>query len=182
MNTNPQRFVWALVTCALIIATRSTFALGSDYSDYRNEGPWKTNWPKGLDKLINTTNRVHGYWVNQEEIFFFSGSASELTTFLQGYSRLEGIVSRRLILHDGVGEAKSLGNKTVGPCDWKLYLCPKGWHNLGMLPRQHTNSVEMLRKIASEPGYIAEVHFWTGSRIALDRVEVPKNVEVKKEK
>jgi hypothetical protein len=178
MKTIPQRFVSALVTCALMIATRSAFALGSDYPNDRSI-TGSTNWPKGLGQLINATNRVHGFFVNQEDIFFYSGSPTELTAFLQSYSRLEGI-SHRLILHAGVGEAKSPWQKTGRPCDWKLYLCPKGWHNLGTL--SSTNSVEGLRKAANEPGYISEIHFWTGGRIPLDKVEVPKNVEIKNEK
>ena len=180
MKTNPLRFVWALVTCASIIATRSAFAVGYDYA---NDRPvtGSTNWPKGLDKLINSTNRVHGFFVNQEDIFFFSGGATELTAFLQGYSQIEGIEDRRMILHDGIGKAKSPWNKTGRPCDWKLYVCPKGWHNIRELSKQGTNSVEVLRKAAKEPGYISEVHFWTGGSIALDQVEVPKDVEIKKE-
>ena len=75
-----------------------------------------------------------------------------------------------------------------------LYVCPKGWHNVEVLSRQGTNSVEAIRKAAKEPGYILEVHFWTGdhipfdqfdwtgSHIAFDQVDVPKNVEVKKER
>jgi hypothetical protein len=181
MKTNSRQFVWAIITWALIITTRSAFGLGSDYP---NERPVtaSTNWPKGLDKLVNSTNRVHGFFVNQEDMFFFSGNASDLTAFLRDYAQLDGVVSRRLILHDGVGEAKSPWDKAGRPCDWKLYVCPKGWHNIGVLSRQGTNSVEVLRKAAHEPGYVSEVHFWTGGRIAKDQVEIPKNVEVKKEK
>lgn len=133
-----------------------------------------------MDRLVNTTNRVHGFFVNAEDIFFFSGSAAELTSFLQGYSRLEGVESRRLILHDGIGAAKSPWGNAGRACDWKLYACPRGWHNIGALSKQGTNSVQALQKAAKEPGYVVEVHFWTGGRIALDQVEIPKNVVVQK--
>jgi hypothetical protein len=173
--------MWALVSFALIIGTRSTFALGSDYA---NDRPvmGSTKWPGGLDKLINITNRVHGFFVNAEDIFFYTGSAPEFTAFLRDYSRLEGIESRRLILHGGLGEAKSPWEKSGRPCDWKLYACPKGWHNIAVLSKSGTNSVEVLQKAAKEPGYIVEVHFWSGGRIALEQVDIPKNVEVKREK
>jgi hypothetical protein len=173
--------MWAVMGCALLMASRDAFALGSDYP---NDRPvtGSTNWPKGLDKLINTTNRVHGFFVNAEDIFFFSGSAAKLTAFLQDYSRLEGVEGRRLILHDGIGEAKSPWAKTGRACDWKLYACPKGWHNLGVLSKQGTNAVEALQKAAKEPGYVVEVHFWIGGRIALDQVDVPKNVVLQKER
>ena len=132
--------------------------------------------------MINTTNRVHGFSVNSETIFFFSGGAAELTAFLKDYSQLEIVEGRRLILHDGIGEAKSPWAKTGRACDWKLWVCPKGWHNLGVLLRQGTNTVEALQKAGKEPGYVGEVHFWTGGRIALDQVDVPKNIVLQNER
>jgi hypothetical protein len=180
MKTNLQWFVRALAAFVLVAGSWSAFALESDYP---NDRPvtGSTNWPKGLTRLINVTNRVHGFFVNQEDIFFFSGNAPQLTAFLRDLSQIEGAVSRRLILHDGVGEAKSPWEKVGRSCDWKLYVCPKGWHNLAVLSRQGTNSVEMLQKAAREPGYVAEVHFWTGGSILFDKIDVPKNIEVKKE-
>jgi hypothetical protein len=170
-----------VIGCALLMASRDAFAAGSDYP---NDRPvtGSTNWPKGMDRLVNATNRVHGFFVNPEDIFFFSGSASGLTAFLQDYSQLAGVESRRLILHEGVGEAKSPWEKTGRPCDWKLYACPKGWHNLHTLSKQGTNSVEALQKAAKEPGYVVEVHFWTGGRIPLDQVDIPNNVVVQKDR
>jgi hypothetical protein len=181
MKTESQRWIWAVIGCALLMASRDAFALGSDYP---NDRPvtGSTNWPKGMDRLVNATNRVHGFFVNAEDIFFFSGSASGLTAFLQEYSQLEGVASRRLILHDGIGEAKSPWAKTGRACDWKLYACPRGRHNLIALSKQATNSVEALQKAAKEPGYVVEVHFWTGGRIALDQIGIPKSVVVQKEK
>lgn len=180
MKTKSRRWIWAVVGCALLMASRDAFALGSDHP---NDRPvtGSTNWPKGMERLVNATNRVHGFFVNAEDSFFYSGSASELTAFLHDYSQLEGVERRRLILHDGIGEAKSPWEKTGRACDWKLYACPKGWHNIGRLSKQGTNSVEALQKAAKEPGYIVEVHFWTGGRIALDEVEIPKGVVVLKE-
>jgi len=104
-----------------------------------------------------------------------------LTTFLWDYSHIQGVKSRRLILHDGIGEAKSPWETTGRPCDWKLYGCPKGMHNLKTGNLKGTNVVEVL-KAGREPGYVLEVHLWTGGRIALDQVIVPKNVEITKDK
>jgi len=181
MKLNIRRLIGILISFALIIGAQNVFASGSDYPNDRPVSG-STNWPKGLDTLINVTNRVHGFWVNQVDTFFFSGNASQLTAFLRDYSQLEGVESHRLILHDGAGEAKSPWEKTGRPCDWELYVVPKGWYNIGVLIKQGTNSVEALRKAGQEPGYIVEVHFWTGGHIAFDQIDVPKNVEVKKEK
>ncbi len=65
--------------------------------------------------------------------------------------------------------------------DWKLYLCPKGWHDIAVLLKQGKNSIEVLRQVAKEPGYVAEVHFWMGGRITLDQLDVPKNVVIQKQ-
>ena len=61
-------------------------------------------------------------------------------------------------------------------------MCPKGWRNVAELLKQGANSVEALQKAAKEPGYVAEIHFWTGGRITLDQLDIPKNVVVQKER
>ena len=43
------------------------------------------------------------------------------------------------------------------------------------------SSVADRRKAVAEPGYILEVHFWTGGRIALDQVSMPGNIEVRQD-
>jgi hypothetical protein len=181
MKTNSNRFVWTFVACALIIATRSAFALGFDYPTGKTV-TGSTNWPKGMDTLVNTTNRVHGFGLNAEDVFFFAGDATQFTAFLSDYSRLAGVAGRRLILHEGVGEAKSPWGKAGRPCDWELYACPMGWHNAAVLLKQGTNSVEAIQKAAKAPGYLLEVHLWIGGRIALDQFHIPMTVEFSKEK
>jgi hypothetical protein len=138
-----------------------------------------------MEKLVNSTNRVHGYSWDASDIAFFSGSASNLTSFLRDYARIEGIEAHRLILHEGVGEAKSLSVTNSRPCDWKLFGCPKRWLDWAALTStQRTNSNEALQRQAAEimkhSGYDLEIHFWTGGHIALDEVSVPKNVTVTK--
>ena len=191
---------------ALVFVAGHAFGLGMDYPNDRpvNNNP---SWPKGMAKLVNTTNRVHGFFVNAEDIFFFSGSATNLTAFLADYSQMQGVEKHRLILHEGVGEAKSPWEKTGRACDWKLYGCPKGWLNLATLDSHATNSLELAQqanqgtnyghvfvgtngaiKIIGSQGaiqdtnYVLEVHFWTGGKITLDQVNIPQNVEIQKDK
>jgi hypothetical protein len=178
MTTHPHSYVRTIVACALIIATRSTFALGSDYPNGPVTGAQISNWPNGMLRLVDSSNRVYGFWINAEEVFFFSGTATNFSEFLQAYSQIQRIEKHCLILHDGMGEAKSPWRTTGQSSDWKVYGSPKGWHNLATL--NGTNSVEVKRKAIEEPGYVLEVHFWTGGDIALDQVTIPKNIEVKK--
>ena len=181
MKTHSLRLARSLIVWTMFIATRNAFALGAGHP---NDQPviGSTNWPAGLEKLVNVANRVHGFFVNQEDMFFYSGDTAALSAFLRDYAKLDGVVNKRMIRHNGVGEAKSPWAKDGLPCDWELYVCPESWHNIAELSRGGTNSVEVLQKAAKEPGYVVEVHVWTGGRLALDQVDIPKNVEVTKPK
>jgi hypothetical protein len=164
-KTNLRKvFSRTLPACAIVLVCWKAFGLGADYS---NDMPVRStgHWPGGMVELVNVTNRVHGFFVNDSDVFFFSGSASNLTLFLQDYSKIQGVVDQhRLILHEGVGEAKSPWGKTGKPCDWKLTGRGNGW------------------KAGVITNYILEVHFWTGGKIGLSEVSIPKSIEVSKEK
>jgi hypothetical protein len=129
-------------------------------TDYLNDKPANNpSWPQGMTNLVNLTNRVRGCSKDGRDVFFFSGDAIIFTAFLQDYSKVEGIQAHRLILHDGAGAAKAPWENDGLPCDWGLY--GDGWFS----------------------GYaFLEAHFWTGGKIALDQVAIPKNIEVKKDK
>lgn len=150
-----------LVSCALVLVAWRAIGLGSDYQNDQPVGGTSA-WSEGLLKLVNTTNRVHGFFVNAEDVFFFLGSATNFSGFLRDYSKLQDIEKHQLILHEGQGEAKSPWGKAGKPCDWKLYACPKAW----------------LARDGKTNGFVLEVHFWTGGKIALDQVIIPENVEL----
>jgi len=166
----------AIIACAITITALKVFGLGADYPNDRPVN--EPSWPEGMKNLVNVTNRIGGLFVNAEDMFFFSGTASNFNNFLGDYSKIQAIEKHRLILHDGVGEAFSLGGGNRRPCDWKLDGCPKGWLNLAKLSAQGTNSVEAMREAAKDTNYVLEVHFWTGGKIAPDQLTIPKNVEV----
>jgi len=152
-----------VIVCAMVLADWNAFGLGSDWPDaLRADNP---SWPKGMTDLVNLTNRIHGFFVNDGDAFFFAGSVTNFTSFLEDYSKINGVVDKhRLILHQGTGETKSPWDKTGRRCDWELWGQGNGWKN-GVV----TN-------------YILEVHFWTNGKIALDKLNIPKNIEVSKEK
>lgn len=167
--------------CVIVLGCWSTFGLGGSYP---NVGPVHggSPWPDGMTSLINVTNRVSGYFVNQEDLFFYTGTTADFTAFLRDYSKIQGVEKHLLILHDGVGEAKAPWDNGHQACDWKLYGCPKGWLNIGVLSRAGTNSVEALREAAKDTNYVLEVHVWIGGHVALDKVTIPENVEVRRGK
>jgi hypothetical protein len=149
-----------LVVGVMAIAAGDAYAAGSDY---RNDQPvgGTSAWPEGVKELVNTTNRVHGFFVNAEDVFFFAGSATNFAAFLNDYSKIQGVEKHQLVLHEGAGEAKSPWSETSRPCDWKLRAGPKSW----------------LTRNANDKAFVLEVHFWMGGKMALDQVTVPKNIE-----
>jgi hypothetical protein len=148
-----------LIGCVIALACGNIFGLGSDHPD--GQPVTASNWPDGMASLVNGTNRIHGFFVNDVDVFFFAGTATNFSSFLEDYSKIGGTVDRhRLILHEGAGDAKSPWGKNGLPCDWELYGQGNGWKN-GIM----TN-------------YLLEVHFWTGGKIILNQVTIPKNVEL----
>jgi len=160
----------------VLFAAASAFGLGSDYST--NAVPSQQTWPKGMLELVNSTNRVHGFFVNAEDLFFFQGDVAEFNSFLQAYSKIEGIENHELDLHEGVGDAKSPWEKAPRACDWGLYGAPTGWVKLHELSRQGTNSIDDLHAASQVSGYVLKINFWTGGKIAFDQIKVPENVKV----
>jgi hypothetical protein len=161
---------------AVLLMGANAFGLGSDYST--NNVAQLASWPKGVAELVNSTNRVHGFFVNENDLFFFQGGTNELNLFLQAYSRIEGIERHELVLHEGVGDAKSPWEKDPRVCDWSISGYPKSWAKIHELSAQGTNSVETLRAASKVTGYILTVNFWTGGKIAFDQIKIPENVKV----
>lgn len=169
-----------LVVGFIILVSRGAFGLGADHPNDRPVSG-SSDWPKGLASLVNTTNRVHGFFINAEDFFFFTGDAGRLSTFLGAIARLEGVVSRKLILHEGVGEARSPWDKAArGSCDWKLSTCPKSWRDLGEAALQGRTAVQALQRAEKSPGYLVEVNVWAGGNLKWGDVVVPEGIAVER--
>jgi len=138
------RYVFATVLAgAIAFAGRNAFGLGSDY---QNGQPANNPlWPPGLAGLVNQSNRVHGFFVNAQDIFFFSGAATNFSDSLRAYSKLEGVAAHRLVLHEGAGEAKSPWGSGGQPCDWELFLDSRWGTNIVGHASPGTNSIRALQ-------------------------------------
>src|ERR1035437_808713 len=104
-KTNSRQLVWlAHFACLVIFGCWNSSGAATGYAnDEKLDLP---SWPEGMANLVNTTNRVRGYWCNTEVELFFCGSTTNFLSFLQDYSKFQGIRANRLILHDGIGVAK----------------------------------------------------------------------------
>lgn len=98
------------------------FALGADHKGLVGGGD---KWPKGLTDLANRRDRVHGYFVNREDIFFYSGNTKAFNDFLVGYSKLENTVLQ-LVIRPGPKRPRSPWDKVDREIhvDWSLYTSP----------------------------------------------------------
>lgn len=177
MKANFVRILAVGFSLCALLAHHKACALGSDHPPGQPIAG-TTNWPSGLERMVNLTNRMHGFFINQADYYFYTGSQPQFAEFLKDFSKLGGTSEKRLIVHKGVGEAKSPWDKEGRRCDWQLYTCPKGWHNLGKLSLDPKSTPEDRRKASQEAGYVVEVHFWKEGTIALDKIQIPPGIVV----
>jgi hypothetical protein len=111
-----QSTVAAIVLGLLLPAP--TWGLGHDYP----KGPiGVSGWPAGLAELVNLDNRVHGFFVNSQDVIFFSGNTKALNDFLTKYSMLPN-TKLQLVIHTGKLEVRSPWDQAPRDiaADWKL--------------------------------------------------------------
>ncbi len=183
MKITVKRFASAALIAGFgVLGMQNASALGHDFFTNKVASlPGFVEYPKGFEELVNGTNRIAGYEVNSESVFFFSGSARDFTSFLEAYSKIRAAEAHQLVLHDGVGQARSPWARSSQPCDWKLYSAPRGRLEAFRLMEQGTNSPATVRAVAQDhTNYVLAVHFWTGGRIALNEVRIPANIHTSK--
>ncbi|MCI0641739.1 MAG: hypothetical protein L0Y72_26300 [Gemmataceae bacterium] len=152
-----------LVLCILLSNSPKALALGSDHP----KGPVgeASFWPKGLAELANLPQRVHGFWVNDTDVFFFAGDTAALNRFLADYAKLEKMTFQ-VVLHPGPKKARSPWDEQDRdiPVDWKLYCNLRGGDQFDE---------------KNAPGVMySRVDVWLGRNISLDQLQVPANVDV----
>ena len=118
-----------------------------------------------MTELVNSAHRVYGYFINDSDAFFYSGNAAGLSAFLLAYSKIDPIEKHVLVIHAGAGLTKA-----GVPCDWELYGCSA---------TRNRNAKDVKNPFAVSPWYILEIHFWTGGKIDMKQVTVPKNIELR---
>ena len=139
------------------------WALGSDHP---KQPVNNDKWPKGLADLVNADNRVHGYFVNWQDVFFFKGDTVAINDFLDKYAQLRS-VKLHLVIHAGRLVVRSPWDEQPRDieADWQLYAT-----------RFTPDQVQDGRV---KPGpFVTRVDVWLGGAIKLDELRVPKNVVV----
>jgi hypothetical protein len=161
MKRGLQYLVFLLAVYTL---TSVVFGIGGDHKGFVGGGD---KWPDGLKELANRDDRVHGYFVNWEDVFFYSGDTQAFNDFLLSYSKLRN-TKLELVIHVGLKKARSPWDKVDREIrvDWSLYTTP--------FTREQVKN----GKVA--PGnFVTLVELWLGHQVGLDGLEVPANIEVK---
>ena len=135
----------------IFVFSPCAFGVGADYA--ATESVQLAKAPAGLNALINTDHRVHGFFVNFQDTFFFTGNPSEFNEFIRDYMAMKGIAEHRLVIHPGKGIAKSPWNQDGGvACDWRL--------DVTLAANQ------------------VEVHVWTEGQIDLSKLKLPQGLKI----
>ncbi len=159
-----------LVVACLGLMCGQAFGLGADHPKGRPVSV--DDWPQGLATLVNEENRVHGFFVNANDTFFFVGSTEMLNGFLTGCAALEDTPAS-LVLHPGTVVASSPWKRSKDkkpiPCQWRIDIMRRGWHPSAPMREGAPKN---------NPGYVVKVHAWLDGNVKLDGLKVPEQIAV----
>jgi hypothetical protein len=162
MEVSMRRSVGVGMILALLFPAIA-WALGSDHP---GQPVSSDTWPAGLADLVNADNRVHGYFVNWEDVFFFKGDTAAFNDFLKKYSQLPD-TSLHVVVHPGRLAVRSPWDKQPRDIagDWELYASP------------FTRDEAQAEGVT--PGsFVTRIDVWLGGSITLDELRIPGNVSV----
>ena len=160
--------LFALILSLFSVTASEVLALGGNHAAGKIAQEYNKEWPTGLPDLINTGDRVSGHWVNQSDSFYYTGDAASLNKLLASYGKLPN-TPLTVVLHAGAKPLTGpLGGEQQTLYDRQLDVTRRGWG----VPRDP-------RLPENEPGYVVTVHVWLGEAITLDRLDIPKHIDVR---
>jgi hypothetical protein len=162
-----------VIVAACLLATLlpgRALALGSDHPADRPISA-QPEWPAGLHGLLSHAGRVHGYFVNANDYFFYAGDAKALNEAIKAYAALKD-TPLTLVLHPGKGAARSPWSKEKPrDCDWKINVYRRGWHpEAPVIPG------------VAKAGYVVSVEVWIDGQVKLDKLVVPHKIQLRTDK
>jgi hypothetical protein len=120
----------------------------------------RATWPPGLEDLANRANRVLGYNVNMNDVFFYGGDLAALNEFLSKYALLKKVDKLEVVLHPGSTKAQFRGDGV--PANWSMRV-EMPWSNQRAAGRKEETQVDV----------------WLGALGPLTHLKVPLNVAVR---
>ncbi|MEM8671379.1 MAG: hypothetical protein AAGG48_27915 [Planctomycetota bacterium] len=142
---------------SVLFTMNQCHGLGADHKP--GKLPPHDSWPEGIYNAVNQPHRVHGYWVNWSDTFFYRGSNEKLQEMAQKLSETK-LTKTEVVLHAASGVAESpWSEKPVDSADWSVTVTG-GDARKGL--------VSQIR-----------IDIWVGGEVALDSLELPSNLKIK---
>lgn len=118
-----------------------------------------------MKDLVNRKRRVHGYWVNETDVFFYDGNTQAFNQFMAGYTKLKN-TTLKVVIRPGAKKARSPWDKAERdiPVAWSLHI--------SFLPLDELDA----KKGAGR--FYTRVDVWLGSRVRLEEMHIPAGIEV----
>jgi hypothetical protein len=133
--------------------------------------------PDGVNELISMPNWVGGFFVNQEDRFFYKGSTEDFEAFLKNYAAIRDIQRHRLTIHHHILQTQAYGEEPAEPADWMLEIGLLSWRHVRKDPK-----LEFLTLFPPEdtdgPKYAVEVHLALDGSVDLNKLKVPPAIEI----
>jgi hypothetical protein len=154
-----------LFILAMLLLPAAAFGLGADHT-----GPVKASgWPEGLEDLVNAKNRVHGFFVNWTDVFFFAGDTAACNQFVEACAKLPE-THLEVVLHPGKLPVQS-------PWDKKPRDLTADWKLAGTSLTEAKGTADEQVKRAGQ--YNLTVDIYLGGQIELKDLKLPDGVTVK---
>ena len=107
-------------------------------------------------------NCVHGYWVNESDVFFYAGDAADFNKAAADVAKKQG-VKLQVVVHEGAKQARSPWDKADRniPADWSVTTGPtaRGF--------RATGESDLIR-----------IDLWLGGKVKKENVNYPPDAEV----
>jgi hypothetical protein len=136
----------AAAVLALFLCAGEADALGSDHPAERIAAEGKTC--------------VHGYWVNQTDVFFHAGNTADFNAALAALAK-QPKLKIKVVVHAGTTKARSPWDKADRTsADWSVTT--GGWAVLGQ----------------PDPGDTVQIDVWVGGNVKEADVKYPPGTDV----
>jgi hypothetical protein len=139
---------FALAVLLAGLGAKEVFASGSDHPKER--------------LAAQARNCVHGYWINQSDVFFYTGDAADFNKFAGDLAKKQG-AKLQIVVHKGTKQARSLWDKADReiPVDWSVTTGP----------------MAVGARVAGETDLV-RIDLWLGGKVKKEAVKYPADSEI----
>jgi len=134
------------------ISVHQAFALGADH---------------GKEQLAaQCKNCVHGFFVNESDVFFYTGDAAEFTKFAteQAIAMMQQNMKLQIVIHQGTKKARSPWDKADRDIavDWSITTGP----------------MVLGRRLNKDETDLVRIDLWLGGHVKKDDIKFPPGIEL----